>query len=298
MIRGRKIIVIIISVILPFALLLTLFRLGTDKEIIELYYFNDTMTSIISEEHQIKKESKDEMIELVLEKLSSSPSKQSNKQIIQKGTGWTISKGQEGILVDFSKDFLSENRSQNVLSAYAVIKSLCSIRGVSSVKVTAGGEDIITPENTTLSYLDGDDINLGITEKIADTKNVKLYFLDKNGELSYIWRKIKLSDTVSIGQMVVEELINGPENADYSAVLSQDTKILSFEMTEGTAYVNMSQAFIDKNKSTPNAEENAVYSIVNSLLELDAVENVQFLIEGKKVNEFETIDISVPFVRK
>ena len=61
-------------------------------------------------------------------------------------------------------------------------------------------------------------------------------------------------------------------------------------------YVNLSRDFIKKKGSI--SEPIIIYSIVNSLTELDGVKKVQFLIEGEKINEYNgDLDFSKPFER-
>ena len=80
-------------------------------------------------------------------------------------------------------------------------------------------------------------------------------------------------------------------------VLSADTSIISAQTTDGTCFVNFTSSFAGRNSGDEKKERLAIYSIVNSLTELKTVQNVQFLVEGKKLSEFGTISISDSFFR-
>ncbi|MBR1443360.1 MAG: GerMN domain-containing protein, partial [Firmicutes bacterium] len=67
---------------------------------------------------------------------------------------------------------------------------------------------------------------------------------------------------------------------------------------EGICYVDLSSEFISKQAGSHNTDEMTIYSIVDSLTELENVKKVQFLIEGEKVNDLNgRVDLSKPFER-
>ncbi|MBQ7793219.1 MAG: GerMN domain-containing protein [Clostridia bacterium] len=298
--RGRKTIgVLLLTALLLAVGVLSIKMLRSQDSItaVDLYFLNESVTSIVSEKRDIKHDNTDELVELVITELSKGPLESGNKRIMPKNTIWTFTRDSSRLLVDFSQDFLTTDNAQNLLSTYAVVKSLCSIHGISAVKVTVAGGELIAPDNSRIDYISDKDINLEAETNPSDTKSVKLYFATEDGLLSHEWRTVKLADTVPVGQNVVSELIKGPQTEGLMPSVSADTQLVSVEITEGTAYINMHQSFIDKNSQTPEKERIAVYSIVNSLSELDGVVNVQFLIDGKKTTGFKSIDLSVLLTR-
>ena len=89
-------------------------------------------------------------------------------------------------------------------------------------------------------------------------------------------------------QHVLNELIKGPSNTNLNPVLSSDTSVISVQTTDGTCFINFNSNFISRNSGTPDKEDTALYAIVNSLTELDSVNSVQILIDGKKISSFGT----------
>jgi germination protein M len=60
--------------------------------------------------------------------------------------------------------------------------------------------------------------------------------------------------------------------------------------------VDLSQEFVAKHNSGAASELVMVYSIVNSLCELETVEKVQFLINGEKLKDYDGhLDFVTPF---
>lgn len=292
---GRKILGILLALAViaaGAAAVLTLLN-GGEATALDLYFINENETSIVAEKRELKHE-RNGLIESVLLALEAGPAEKKNTRVLQKGTTWKTARDGTNLLVDFSQEFLTEEPSHNLLAIYAVVKSLCQADGVSAVKVTVEGGDIIAPDNSKIDYLTDKDINLENDTAQSEIRTVKLYFAGKDGNLNAEIRSVKLADAASLEKYIVTELIKGPESDSLAPVLSADTQVLSAELADGTAYINFSKSFIDKNSGTPEKELNAVYSIVNSVSELASVNDVQILIDGKKVYGFNNVDISTP----
>ena len=126
-----------------------------------------------------------------------------------------------------------------------------------------------------------------------------MYFADKDGNrLVPHTVECVYNSNISMDKLVVERLIDGPENGDSDesgyATIGSDTQILSVTTQDGVCYVNLNGGFLNrKGNVTP---EVAVYSIVDSLTEIPGVNRVQISIEGNSdLNYMETISLSHPF---
>lgn len=64
---------------------------------------------------------------------------------------------------------------------------------------------------------------------------------------------------------------------------------------EGICYVDLNEKFIEK--LTDITDEVAIYSIVNSLVELPGINKVQFRINGETVEAFHNTNLAVLFER-
>ena len=242
---------------------------------LDLYFLNDTGTSIVTETRKFDFGAPSGLLPEIMEQLEKGPADSKNTRSVPEGAKWSASMDGSELLIDFSDDFAGEDKMKNMLSAYAVIKTLCQIDGVAAVKVTAGGRDI----------------NLESDSHTSENKMIKLYFADADGNLCAEHRNVRLSDSVPIEQYVVSELIKGPKHDTLSAVVSSDTKLISAEITDSTAYINMGRSFVEKNQGSREKELLAVYSIVNSVCDASGVEDVVLLIDGKKEGGFKYIDL-------
>lgn len=249
-----------------------------------LYFFDDKKTSIVEEVRDIKYSHTGELPSKILDEVIKGPVDKKCVSPINKDVKILHMKNDDGQLnVDFSREFLSGDSSQDILATYAVVKSLCSAANVKQVKVTVENKDITAPDGNVIDYLSSSDINISRGDDSSGI--VVLYFPSKTTQkLVTEVRNISSEDKKTKEQYIVNEIIKGPQNKELQAVVAPDTNLISAETKDGVCYVNFKSNFIDKNSGAK--EKLAVYSIVNSLTELENVRQVQFLIDGKKVDNF------------
>lgn len=82
------------------------------------------------------------------------------------------------------------------------------------------------------------------------------------------------------GEKILQELINGPVSSELVATLPRGTKLVSFSVENGVAFVNFSHEVVDHHIGGTASELMLIYSVVASLSELPGVTAVQFMVEG------------------
>ncbi|MBR3791189.1 MAG: GerMN domain-containing protein [Clostridia bacterium] len=259
-----------------------------------LFFFNGTENTIVSESRAINYENEDYLIDAVLSELKKGPKDSKNKPIFNNEVEvLSILKDDRDITVDLSHQFLYDGNSKNLLTTYAIVKSLCQLSDVKSVKVTCRGSEITASDGTAIGFLSDKDIDLVSDEMTKDSKKILLYFADKNLDcLIAENRTVKITDTNPIEQYIVNELIKGTSLTDAKSIISQDTELISAQTTDNVCFVNFKSGFVEKNSGNEKTEKLIIYSIVNSLCELDGVNSVQFLIDGMKIEAFGKQNIS------
>lgn len=131
-----------------------------------------------------------------------------------------------------------------------------------------------------------------------DMIKIVLYFSDEDAlNLVKEERSIKLDNTNSLERVVLEELIAGPMKEGNYRTIPDKTKILSVNTDSNKlCTVNLSEDFVKEHWGGSTGEIFTIYSIVNSLCELENVEKVNFLIDGEERDEFKGhIDFSQKF---
>lgn len=172
------------------------------------------------------------------------------------------------------------------------------------------GISIVTASSMTFSGCESKDkSSVNTTEKLQKLKlynnssnavNFDLYFdSSQNEEKSEVAKEERsISKDEIVGELIVNELIKGPSvNSKLKAILPTSTKLLSFSIKDGIAYVSLSDEA--KVKMTRAKEEAALKSIVKSLGQIESIKSVKILIDN---NDTDTLggnyDITKPINKK
>lgn len=263
---------------------------------VDLYFMDESGTGIIAERHDIRYRDGYDFVEKTIEKLKNGPSVSKHGKILSRDVtirniSFSAAEG-EGLTVDLSSEFLTNDPSKNVLSTYAVVKSLCSIGWIPRVRVTVMGQDITDADGNKLGYVAASDINLETEEYSSEMRDVVLYFADSTEEgLVRESRTIKVTDQQPIEQYIINELIKGPVSSDLHSVLSEDTVLMSADVEDNVCYLNFRSDFLSQNEGNGTHERLVIYSIVNSLTELNTIDRVQFYMDGRRIDSFGSIEL-------
>ena len=124
-------------------------------------------------------------------------------------------------------------------------------------------------------------------EEISDEQSretiVSLYFADKEtGLLKPEARLVNVKDLIkSPYNTLVELLISGPKNDKLKVVIPENTKLLNASLDKECLTLDFSSEILNYNK------DDLIYSIVNTVTELNEVNKVKFLVNGQASSDFE-----------
>ncbi|QXM05922.1 GerMN domain-containing protein [Crassaminicella indica] len=110
---------------------------------------------------------------------------------------------------------------------------------------------------------------------------LKLYFGNVQNDGLIAEKRVIISSEQIEEELILEELIKGPRNKMLNALIPKKTKIISVNTVAGTCYINFSKEILDDTWEKIN-NEMMIWSIVNSITELDYIHAVQILVEGNK----------------
>lgn len=124
----------------------------------------------------------------------------------------------------------------------------------------------------------------GAKAPVVKKLDIKLYFGNDMGKVLVAEKGEVRGGTLEEKlTAAMEALISGPDDTSLTDVMPVGTKLLSVEVRDGTAYVNLSAGAADDHSGGSSGEILTVFSIVNTLtLNFDEVDSVQLLIEGEK----------------
>lgn len=141
-----------------------------------------------------------------------------------------------------------------------------------------------------------------ITEEQARQTIVKLYF--KNKETGELDTETRLTDVKNLAnnpyKLLVNMLIEGPKNEKLERLIPEGTKINKIELQKNVVVIDFFEGFIKNHPGGLDEESKTIYSIVNTLTELNEVDGVKILINGEEGKAFtdEAINFKEVFVKK
>jgi len=131
-------------------------------------------------------------------------------------------------------------------------------------------------------------------EKLAEI-TIPIYFSDDQAQyMKGEYRTISNDDPVT---NAINELLKGPNSANLVALIPEGTKLLNAEVKNDIAYVDFSTDILKGATGGSILQRFIIYTIVNTLTEIDEVDAVQILIGGKNVGTFGDFDISKPLYK-
>lgn len=129
--------------------------------------------------------------------------------------------------------------------------------------------------------------------KLTDKMPIRLYFANEDNsklklEIRYIDNPDAKKNLSNLASTVINELIKGPsDDVAFKRTVPAEAKLHSPVSIKGkVATVDMSKEFKTKHPGGKDAEKMTIFSIVNSLTELEGIEKVKFVIDGKEQKEY------------
>ena len=188
----------------------------------------------------------------------------------------------------FNADMENVDTYSVVLSKMAFVKTLSQIDSVQKIVYevvdSANEKNIITEELTTDSFADMDNI-------MDSEKEIRIYMPDTSGE-SLIEKSLILD--YSAKESLPEQVMQGLGNAydGTTTPFNERTVVKSINLDNGLCTVTFNDEFV---KGKDGIDDNViVYSIVDSLLELNDIHKVQ-LISDNTGNRLNAIDLERQF---
>ncbi|NLV92295.1 MAG: GerMN domain-containing protein [Firmicutes bacterium] len=137
-----------------------------------------------------------------------------------------------------------------------------------------------------------------VDEPVEQEVELTLYFTNSDATGLAPEKRTVIRKDQSLPELVVNELIKGPTEPGLGRTIPEGTKLLSVEVRDGIAYTDFSAEMQTNHWGGSTGETMTLFSLANSLSELEGVRGFFLLIEGKPVESLAghwTTD--VPFER-
>lgn len=211
------------------------------------------------------------------------------------------------LYVDLPESYNNMNNVDRILLRASIVKTMIQVSeidyvtfeidnkpltlyvGMSNDINTAIGSTLLNDSNFVDSAMSAMDL--------LERKETVLYFADTTGTKLIGEREyLSYNKNMSLEQAIVEKLIEGPDIGAAARSLPKGIKLLSISTKEGVCYVNLSETFLDT--MTDVSAEVTLYSIVNSLCEVDGIKKVQIMVNGNRFENFrEKYPLSMQYER-
>uniref|UniRef100_UPI0040565A69 GerMN domain-containing protein n=1 Tax=Agathobacter sp. TaxID=2021311 RepID=UPI0040565A69 len=248
----------------------------------QVYYLNIENSKIVPEGYDSSGATGKELIAEFLERLQTAPDSSKLRRTIPESVvvnGFNIN--EDSLLIDFGKGYSELSATQEILIRAAIVQTVLQESSISHVSFTVETEPLCNKSGSLVGSMNRESFveNPGKQINSAIETELTLYFASTDGTgLVKENREVHYSTNISVEKLIVEQLIGGPHKSGSKPTIPSETKIISVTVAEGVCYVNLDAAFY--NQSPDIKEEVVLYSIVNSLTELQSVNKVQIAVNG------------------
>lgn len=264
-----------------------------------IYYLNAGTTKLVPQEYRTETTDVDALVEELINQFLNVPNNLDCQTALPDKTYYQkFSREDLVVYLYFDAAYTSMKPGREILCRAALAKTLTQVDGVDFVNIYAGGQPLLDQKGATVGMISGSDFVDNISDVNAYARaELVLYFTDDKGEKLYPEkREVVHNVNTSLEQLVVEELISGPETFSLSPTIPRDTKILNVSVNDNVCYLNFDSTFLVG--SLEVKDYIPIYSIVNSLAELGDVNKVQFSINGSTNVKFrDSISLDSMFER-
>ncbi len=268
-----------------------------------IYYVNNSDTKLVSEGYEPKGENSEEILTELLECLATPAENITYRVPLGEAVQFLEYKLEENdqLTLYFGEGYSTLTGIAEILTRAAIVKTLCQVPGIEHVAFYVNGQPLMKTAEQPVGWMAASDFldNTGAESDFAQAAYLTVYFANAYGDkLKEAHLKVEYVGNKTQEQLVLEMLIDGPieELEDMRPTLSEQVKINQITTKDGICYVDFDAKFLEKLTSV--TENVAVYSVVNSLVELPNVSQVQITVNGETKKVYQSIPLNTLLERK
>ena len=185
-----------------------------------------------------------------------------------------------------------------ILDRAAIVRTFTQLDEIEYVSFQVEGTPLADHYGNIIGNMSADTFIFNVGNEINTYERVelKLYFANETGDkLVPVYRSVVYNSNISMERLAVEQIIKGPKTDICYPTISKDTKINSVNVKDGVCYVDFDSSFLSEPYNV--SAEVAIYSLVNSIVELTDVNKVAFSVNGEASFTFMDFSITGPYER-
>ncbi|MGN0266507.1 MAG: GerMN domain-containing protein [Lachnospiraceae bacterium] len=248
-----------------------------------IFFLDEKKTHLVNMEYDVTADTVEEQVEELLEELSSDTGRVDYVQPIPENLEITKYEVENGFLMlYFNSSYEDMNEVEEVLCRAAIVKTLVQLNEINNIiffvdnnPLTDFNGNVVGAMNDN-SFIDnpGEDI-----QSIQETE-LTLYFASEDGKsLVKEVQKVHYNSNVSTEKLIIERLLKTPTSGNSQNAIPTGTQLINISVLDGICVVNFDDGFLNYNFDI--SEDVVIYSIVDSLTELDTIKAVQISVNGK-----------------
>ena len=294
----------VLSLILISILAISLVGCGEDKQEetsgMFVYFINKEGDELAKEEYRVKSDNVTSQITDLLDALSKDGDEKEDKAAVPENVIVNGFKLENGIVtVDFNSEYNHLENQREVMCRAAVVLTLIQVNAVDGITFTvndkpyekvSGSRLGVMDASSFVSMLRGGDDQFAVADFL-------LYFGNEEGTKL---KRYELKDAnygnKSKEEFIVEKLISGPNKDGYTPTINKNVKLRSVSSSNNICYVDFDSSFLTERSGV--LDEVCIYSIVNSLCELNDIHEVQITInKDSDIVYHKKISLREPLIR-
>lgn len=271
---------------------------------VKVYFANEDNDRLVTEDRQLVIGDEENKYTAVLRALIKGPENDNYRINISPNTKvyGTIKQGDK-LIVDVNDDFTKFDGSMaETLGVGAFVNTLTQFEEIDEVKILVEGEELKGPNGKPRGWMKTFPMQAQATSQRTQPsaaapaksvqsevkRNVVLYFA--NQEATAVvpeTRTISVPNNTTVTgyvKMIVNELIKGPRNSELRRTIPAEATVRSVAVKGTTAIVDFSSEMHSKHSKGAAGESMTINSIVNTLTELDTINQVQITVESKPLS--------------
>ncbi|MBE5911907.1 GerMN domain-containing protein [Pseudobutyrivibrio sp.] len=276
--------------ILSFALILIL-ALSTvacgkkgEDDSAKIYYVNTDKDGVTAVDYEYKAEDTNGQITEALNMLAADTDSFDYMSTIPAGVNvehWELDDTSFSLYLE--GDYEALDPITEILVRAGIVKTLTQIDGVDSISLYVNNAPFADSNGEAVGAMTADTFidDFGQETDALLSTNLTLYFSSADGmSLVSETRNVYYSRNVALEKVVMEQLLKGPDSSELLSTLPTGTKVNSISVSDnGVCIINFDGTL--ETAITGVTENVTLYSIVNSLTELDSIKQVQILVNGE-----------------
>ena len=249
---------------------------------IYIYYLNTKGTSLTPVAYEFQStDGVDAKVDELLAAMQKETSDKNYEKIIPDGISVMNYLYENHILkLYFNHEYTNLTGFHETMVRAAIVKTMLQIEGVNGVEFYVSEVPLTDSYGRTVGTMTADTFidEFDKEQTQMEETNLTLYYATLDGKnLVKVNKNIHYNSNLPLEQKIMEYLTKDPSDENAKAPLSSSIKIYSLAVSDGICYVSIDGGLLTQTADV--TEQVAIYSIVNSLCELDDINKVKITVE-------------------